>query len=236
MRYITYLLLFVLPGFSGFAQQSLSGKVQNKASLDVLTSVNIYNKTQRKHKLSDEKGLYKIAAQPGDTVIFSCVGYHMDTISVTAAMLGTEFPVLLDLRSVSLQAVTVGSLSNYELDSLERRQIYDWIYAQEPQPVIERQRQGDGVGVELNVIPHGSSEVRQRLQLKKRILREEEQHYVDFRFSPDYISRLTHLQGDSLEQFAAHYRPTYDFCRKATNLDILVYINDSFKKFKNNDQ
>jgi hypothetical protein len=235
MRYIICLLLFVAPGISGFAQQFLTGKVRNRAGLDVPTSVNVFNKTQRKHKLSDEKGNYKIAAQPGDTVIFSCVGYHTDTIPVTAAMLGTEFPVLLDLRPVSLQAVTVGSLSNYQLDSLERRQIYNWIYEQEPQPVIERRRQGDGVGVELNVIPH-SSEVRQRLQLKKRILREEEQHYVDFRFSPEYISRLTHLQGDSLEQFAAHYRPSYDFCRKATNLDILVYINDSFKKFKNGDQ
>ncbi|MDO6429043.1 carboxypeptidase-like regulatory domain-containing protein [Flavitalea sp. BT771] len=236
MRYVTFLLVFVLPGFSGFAQQFLTGKVRNRAGLDTLVSVNVYNTTQRKHKLSDEKGNFRIAAQPGDTVIFSCVGYQTDTIPVTAAMLGTEFSVLLDLRSVSLQAVTVGSLSNYQLDSLERRQIYSWIYEQEPQPVIERRRQGDGVGVELNVIPHGSSEVRQRLQLKKRIIREEEQHYVDFRFSADYISRLTHLQGDSLKQFAARYRPSYDFCRKATNLDILVYINDSFKKSKNSDQ
>ncbi|HEX9511228.1 MAG TPA: carboxypeptidase-like regulatory domain-containing protein [Puia sp.] len=233
MRQIIYLLLFVLPGFTGFAQQFLTGKVRKKENLEVLSSVSVYNQTQRKHKLSDEEGNYRIMVQPGDIVIFSCVGYRADTIAVSAKILGAEFPIWLDLRPVSLQAVTVSSLSNYQLDSLERRQVYGWIYEQEPQPVVERQRQGDGVGVELNVIPHGSSEVRQRLQLKKRILREEQQHYVNFRFSADYISRLTHLDGDLLKQFMARYRPTYDFCRKAANVDILVYINDSFKKFEN---
>src|SRR5258708_35970069 len=233
MRQIIYLLLFVLPGFTGFAQQFLTGKVRKKENLEVLSSVSVYNQTQRKHKLSDEEGNYRIMVQPGDIVIVSCVGYRADTIAVSAKMLGAEFPIWLDLRPGSLEAVTVSSLSNYQLDSLERRQVYGWIYEQEPQPVVERQRQGDGVGVELNVIPHGSSEVRQRLQLKKRILREEQQHYVNFRFSADYISRLTHLDGDLLKQFMARYRPTYDFCRKAANVDILVYINDSFKKFEN---
>src|SRR5258708_7181523 len=233
MGHITYLLLFILPGFTGFAQQFLAGKVRKKETLDTLSSVSIYNQTKRMHRLSDEEGNYRIVAQPGDIVIFSCVGYHSDTITVSEKILGAEFPILLDLRPVSLQPVTVGSLSNYQLDSLERRQIYSWIYGQEPQPVVERQRQGDGVGIELNVIPHGSSEVRQRLKLKKRILREEQQHYVNFRFSADYISRLTHLEGDSLKQFIVRYRPTYDFCRNAANVDILVYINDSFKKFEN---
>jgi carboxypeptidase-like protein len=232
MRQIAYILLFLLPSFTGFAQQFLTGNVHKKESPETLNSVSIYNQNQRKHSLSDEKGNYRIIAQPGDIVIFSCVGYHADTIAITDKILSAAFPVSMDLRPVSLEAVTVGNLSNYQLDSLERRQVYGWIYAQEPQPVVEPQRQGDGVGVELNVIPHGSSEVRQRLKLKKRIIREEQQYYVNFRFSADYISQLTHLEGDSLRQFMLRYRPTYDFCRNAANVDILVYINDSFKKFK----
>ena len=231
MRQITYLFLFLMPGFAGYAQQFLTGKVLKKASQETLSSVSVYNQMQKRHNLSDEKGNYRIIVQPGDIVIFSCVGYHADTVAVTEKMLGAEFPILLDLRPVALEAVTVGSLSNYQMDSLERRQVYSWIYEQQPQPVVEPQRQGDGVGVELNIIPHGSSEVRQRLKLKKRILKEEEQYYVNYRFPAEYISRLTHLEGDSLQQFMARYRPTYDFCRKAANVDILVYINDSFKKF-----
>ena len=231
MRQITYLLLFVLPGFTGFAQQFLTGKVRKKENQEILGSVSVYNRTLQRHSLSDEEGNYRIMVQPGDTVIFSCVGYYADTLAVLAKILGGDFPILLNLRPVSLEAVTVGSLTNYQLDSLERREVYSWIYKQEPQPVVERQRQGDGVGIELNVIPHGSSEVRQRLKFKKRIIREEEQLYVNYRFSAEYVSHLTNLRGDSLKQFMVRYRPTYDFCRNAANVDILVYINDSFKKF-----
>ena len=232
MRQILCFLIFLLPGSANFAQTFLTGTVRKKENQEALSSVNVFNKTQRKNRLSDEQGNYRIEAQAGDTVLFSYVGYRKDTVLITSTILATQFPVLMDLKPASLEAVTVGNLSNYQVDSLERRQMYAWIYEQERQPVIERQRQGDGVGVELNVIPHGSSEVRQRLQLKKRIIKEEEKHYVDFRFSPEYISHLTHLQGASLAQFMSRYRPSYDFCRKAAGIDMLVYINDSFKEFE----
>ena len=232
MRQILCFLIFLLPGSANFAQTFLTGTVRKKENQEALSSVNVFNKTQRKNRLSDEQGNYRIEAQAGDTVLFSYVGYRKDTVLITSTILATQFPVLMDLKPASLEAVTVGNLSNYQVDSLERRQMYAWIYEQERQPVIERQRQGDGVGVELNVIPHGSSEVRQRLQLKKRIIKEEEKHYVDFRFSPEYISHLTHLQGDSLAQFLSRYRPSYDFCRKAVGVDMLVYVSDSYKEFQ----
>jgi len=232
MRQIFCFLIFLLSDFVSFGQTFLTGTIRKKENQEVLISVNVFNKTQRKNRLSDEQGNYKIEAQAGDTVLFSYVGYRKDTVRITSTMLAAQFTVLMDLRPVSLEAVTVGNLSNYQVDSLERREMYAWIYEQEPQPVIERQRQGDGVGVELNVIPHSSSEVRQRLHLKKRIIKEEEKHYVDFRFSPEYVSHLTHLQGDSLAQFLSRYRPSYDFCRKAVNIDMLVYVNDSFREFQ----
>ena len=233
MRHITFIILFVLLSCQGFAQQFLTGKVRKKDGLEPLISVNVYNLTLHKHKLSDETGNYRILARPGDIVIFSMVGYHADSVPITANILAADFPVLLDLRVVDLQAVTVGNLSNYQLDSLARRQDYSWIYDEKPQPLVEHQRQGDGVGVELNVIPNGSSnDYRQIKQWKKRISHEEEQHYVDFRFSRDYVSHLTRLQGDSLQQFMERYRPSYDYCRKAATVDILVFISDSYKKFE----
>jgi hypothetical protein len=232
MRQILCFLIFLLPAFAGFGQTSLFGTVHKRENQEALVSVNIFNKTQRRHRLSDEQGNYRIEAQVGDSVIFSFVGFRADTFRITSAMLAAKFPVLMDLRPVSLETVTVRGLSNYQMDSLERRQIYDWIYQQEPQPVVERQRQGDGVGIELNIIPHGSSEVRQRLRLKKRIIKEEEKYYVDFRFSPEFVSHLTHLQGDSLAQFMSRYRPTYEYCRTAVGPDMLVYVNDSFKDFR----
>ncbi|HEY4206880.1 MAG TPA: carboxypeptidase-like regulatory domain-containing protein [Puia sp.] len=215
----------------GFGQRFLTGKVLKTDSKEFLVSVSIENKTQRRHDLSDERGTYRIQSMPGDMLIFSHVGYRADTIVVDTSMLAGDYAVYMDPKPVTLRAVTVGSLSNYQLDSMARREEYAWVYGHTTPPRIERKRSGDGVGISLDLFRNASKEDKDREKLKKRIMREEEEFYVDFRCSRDYVSRLTRLKGDSLQQFMMHYRPTYDFCRKAANVDILVFVNDGYRKF-----
>jgi hypothetical protein len=231
MRYIIYSFVFILSSFNGWAQQFLTGKVRKQASTEILVSVSIYNTTLQKHDLSEENGSYRLQATPGDRVIFSHVGYQPDTLIITTDMLSGDYPVNMEPKAQTLQAVRVGELSNYQLDSMARRQEYSWIYDHGEQKLVERERKGDGVGVNLAIFRHSSSIDKQREGLKKRLLREEQDDYIDYRYSRDYVAKLTHLQGDSLFRFMRDFRPTYDYCRKAATVDILVFINDSFKKF-----
>jgi hypothetical protein len=227
---ILFLLLF---SFSGKSQQFLTGKVFKKESTEVLVSVSIYNISRRLHDLSEENGSYRIQVAPGERVIFSSVGYRADTIAVTDDMLSGDYPVYLEPKAQTLQAVTVGSLSNYQLDSMARRNEYSWIYDHGNVNRLERDRKGaDGVGVSIDLFKNASSIDKQRERLKKRLLKEEQEYYVDFRYPREYIARLTHLQGDSLQKFVTSYRPSYDYCRKAATVDILVFISDSIKKFR----
>lgn len=225
---------FLLLSFSGQAQQFLTGKIYKNESKEILVSVSIHNITHQHYDLSEENGSYRIQAMPGDRVIFSMVGYRVDTMVVTDNMLSGDYPVYLEPKAQTLQAVTVGSLSNYQLDSMARRNEYSWIYDHGNPPRLERDRKGaDGVGVTIDLFRNASAADKQRERLKKRLVKEEQEYYVDFRYSREYIARLTHLQGDSLQKFVTLYRPSYDFCRKAAQVDILVFISDSFKKFKN---
>jgi len=228
---ISFLLLFSL---SGSSQQFLTGKVYKRESTEPLVSVSIYNLSRRIHDLSEESGSYRIQVAPGERVSFSSVGYRSDTLTVTADMLAGDYPEYLEPRVQTLQTVTVGSLSNYQLDSMARRNEYSWIYEHGNVNRLEKDRKGaDGVGVSIDLFKNASSIDKQRERLKKRLLKEEQDYYVDSRYSREYVSRLTHLRGDSLQKFVTTYRPTYDFCRKAATVDILVFISDSFKKFKN---
>lgn len=231
MRYTFPLLIALLLSCPGFGQRFLTGKVLRTDSKEFLVSVSIENKTQRRHDLSDERGNYRIQSMPGDVLIFTHVGYHADTLIVDSAMLAGDYPMYMDPKAQTLRAVEVGSLSNYQLDSMARREEYAWVYDHTTPPRIERKRTGDGVGINLDLFRNASKEDKDREKLKKRIVREEEEHYVDFRYGREYVSRLTRLKGDSLQQFMMHYRPTYDFCRKAANVDILVFVNDNFKKY-----
>ena len=232
MRHSTYLIIiFMLVSYSGIAQHFVTGKILRAESQEFLVSVSIQNKTQHRFDLSDERGAYRIQAATSDVIIISHVGYRADTLVVDSAMLSGNYDIFLEPRASTLQAVRVGALSNYQLDSTARRQEYSWLYDRGKQPAFEHNRTGDGVGINMNIFRHTTGADKDRELLLKRIVREEEEYYIDFRYSRDYVSRLTHLKGDSLQAFMEHYRPTYDYCRKAANVDILVFINDSYKQF-----
>jgi hypothetical protein len=233
MRYSIYFIVLLLLGsFRGWGQQFLTGKVFKKNSTEFLISVSIHNITEQRYDLSEENGSYRIQAVPGDHIAFSSVGYMADTLTVTASLLTADCPIYLDIRPQTLQAVRVGEFSNYQLDSMDRRKEYAWVYEHDNTEHIAKDRQGaDGVGVTLNIFRNSGSGAHQRVHLRKRLEKEEEDYYVDSRYNKDYVAKITHLKGDSLLQFMRRYRPSYDYCRKAANVDILVYISDSYKQY-----
>jgi hypothetical protein len=234
MRYI--LLFGLLSCLHANAQQFLTGKIYKANSTEQLVSVSIHNITQQRYDLSEENGSYRIQAAPGDHISFSSVGYKADTITVTASLLTAAYTVYLDVRAQTLKAVRVGQLTNYQLDSMDRRKEYAWVYEHENTPRMAKDRQGaDGVGVTLNIFRNTSSAAKQRIKLEKRLEKEEEDYYIDSRYNKDYVTKITKLKGDSLTEFMRKYRPSYDYCRKAANVDILVYINDSYKQYMKGD-
>jgi hypothetical protein len=237
MRYISCLLLLGLLSYlHGSGQQFLTGKIYKANSTEHLISVSIHNISQQRYDLSEEDGSYRIQAAPGDHISFSSVGYKADTITVTASLLTAAYLVYLDVRAQTLQTVRVGQFSNYQLDSMDRRKEYAWVYEHENTPRMAKDRQGaDGVGVTLNIFRNTSSAAKQRVRLEKRLEKEEEDCYVDSRYNKDYVGKITRLKGDSLSEFMRIYRPSYVYCRRAANVDILVYISDSYKQYMKGD-
>lgn len=217
-------------------QQFLTGKIYKTNTSEHLVSVSIHNITQQRYDLSEEDGSYRIQVLPGDHVSFSSVGYKADTITITASILTAAYPVYLDVRAQTLKAIRVGEFSNYQLDSMDRKKEYAWVYDHQNTPHMAKDRQGaDGVGVTLNIFRNTSSAAKQRIKLEKRLDKEEEDYFVDSRYNKDYVTKITKLKGDSLVEFMRKYRPSYDYCRKAANVDILVYINDSYKQYMKSD-
>ncbi|HEY6900404.1 MAG TPA: hypothetical protein VI233_07170 [Puia sp.] len=237
MRYLTYpfVVFLLLSSFGGHAQQFLTGKVFKKNSTEALVSVSIHNISAQRYDLSEESGSYRIQVVPGDHVSFSSVGYLADTVTVTAAMLTGDFPVYLEVRAQTLRAVRVGEFSNYQLDSMDRRKEYSWVYDHGNTPRVDHERHGDGVGVTLNIFRNASAKEKQRERLEKRLGKEEEEYYIDSRYNKDNVTKYTRLKGDSLQQFMQKYRPSYEYCRRAANVDILVYINDCYKQYMKGD-
>lgn len=217
----------------GFAQAPLHGRIERQRSSEVLQGVSVYNQTRDRTNRSDAGGNYRIEAHPGDTVIFTSAGYLPDTSFVAGWMLEETdgYNIYLKPHLVSLPAVVVEQNSQYLLDSLQRRDDYTWIYAQHQDAVISDTNftRGFGLSFDLNFY---SKHQKEKRELRKRLAQEEEDYYIDFRCPPAYVGRITGLHGDSLRLFLLRYRPGYSFCRKASNEDIFLYINDKVKLFR----
>ena len=230
----TCFLLLCL-GFSsiGFTQSTLNDKIYKKGSPEILIDVNITNLSRNKFNVSDLGGNYRIPAAPGDTLVFSSAGYLPDTVIVIASMLEDVYPVYLTPHLVSLPSVRVGERSNYQIDSLQRRNDYANVYNKKhPVKLWNEKRPGDAPGLNFSPLGFFSKTEKQKRRLKKRLATEEINYYIDSRFSPERVSRLTRLSGDSLRLFMTRYRPSYKFCRTASNMDMLLYINDKLLLFK----
>jgi hypothetical protein len=230
---LSILSMLVLLSMPAVAQQVLTGKVRQKNTDAILIAVTVINHTQNKHNFSDAGGNYRIPANPGDTITFSSAGYHADTTYVVASDLADKngFVVHLEPNLVELPSVLVGQMSNYQLDSIQRAQDYAWLNQVHKVKLAGDQTPTDGVGITFSPFDYFSHSQKSMRRLRRAVKEEEKDFYIDSRFPPSYVSLVTGLKGDSLQHFMVAYRPTYKFCRGATNEDMLLYINEKLKLY-----
>jgi hypothetical protein len=213
-----------------FGQGQISGTI--KGNSEILFAATIRNITQHKVNTSDLGGNYKIAAETGDSLIFSHLGYVSDTVLVNSMMFGDRLPIELRIKISYLQSVDVDEMAKYRMDSLSRREDYDYIFkGKNDKPLWDNKLSGDGRGVNFSPIGHWSAEEKQKRRLKKRLETDDEEEFIYYKFSRR-VPRLTGLKGDSLIRFINKYKPSYAYCLQANSLDILVYINDKLILFK----
>ena len=210
------------------AQSIVKGKIYDGKTDSVITAVNVYNLSTKQSARSDLTGNYSITAAEGHQLVFSVVGYKPDTVVVVYSMLLAQYDETLFREIITLKNVTV--TSSYMGDSISRRNNYDKMYTL---PNITGHNTPQyGFGVSLSPFSYFSSQAKQKRQLKKRLIKEEQEYYVDRSFPKQWVGSVTGLTGDSLTRFMVLYRPSYSFCRKSNREQMLIYVSEKLKEFK----
>jgi hypothetical protein len=110
-----FILLFVifLPGL--FSQEIITGgKVYDKATNQVLTTVSVLDKTSLKGTTTDDTGGFKISLLPGiHNFEFSHIGYHRVDTSIQLTS-NIEFLIYMDPVSVPLSEYTITAESQID--------------------------------------------------------------------------------------------------------------------------
>ncbi|WP_443944644.1 carboxypeptidase-like regulatory domain-containing protein [Pedobacter sp. AW1-32] len=223
--YRLLLILFIaIPGFA-FGQSVTTGSVFDYSKKNLpLPSVAVRNLSTKKATITSTDGKYSIAANIGDLIEFSLVGYQTDTLYLSDLSKKTIYlPERTNsLGEVNVEAVKMSKGITNAADPLAEK--YTRVTTGGN---LERKRMNDKVGsLGLN-LGYGKYKKQQR---KEAALEQKEAYMqeVDANFTEKAVTDLTKLNGTELKNFMILYRPTAEQVMAERPFSYPYYISKSF--------
>lgn len=216
---------------------TISGNVYDITARRPLEAVAVLSNSGRA-ALTDSLGRYLITVPRTDSIWFSMIGKSTMKYPVDTIINVDNFNVMIHVRATDLPEVKVRN-NYYKLDSIQNRQDYAKAFNFR-KPTIRLSTNpnynpgGLTAGFDLTELINMFRTRRNRnLEfLQNRLLDEEQQKYIDRRFSKKFVRELTLLNSPDLDTFMSRYRPTYEMLTQLNDLELGYYINRSFDQYR----
>lgn len=183
---------------------------------------------------TDSNGNYIIVVSLSDSIYFSYLGRATNKFAIRDINYSSGFDIALHVDPVTLQEVKVMPRS-YRDDSIQNRRDYEKIFDyKKPGFKITDGSGGLGAGVDIDALIGmlQRDKIHRTQAFQRRLVDEEHDKYVDHRFNRSVVLKLTHLEGDELDSFMTRYRPSYEFCVKATDYDLYDYVKLALREYQ----
>jgi len=228
--------LQAVPGAKSSAQIIISGNVYDASKLYFVPDVMV-STTSGSTGITDSTGSYHVNASENDSVYFTYNGKSTIKFAVKSIKNYNDFDISLHANVKEkyklLDPVTIYT-DNYLEDSTQNREDYANIFGDKKPGIQSTYDPGGVAGLDLDALI-GMFQFRknkQQLAFKNRLLEEEQDRYVDYRFSSKTIKRITGLSGDSLLTYQKMYRPDYYFVVNTTLTQFYQYILNTCYAFR----
>ncbi|MBS1496650.1 MAG: hypothetical protein JSU03_10100 [Bacteroidetes bacterium] len=236
MRQIIILLFIVSNIQPLHAQLLVSGTVLDNSKLNFVEKVHVIS-TGGKLALTDSLGRYSISVNNDDSIYFFYNNRPTQKFPVRDIPNLLEFDISIHMQIPSkynlLKEVTVYS-TPYAKDSIENRETYRKAFNYSKPGFSTSISPGGVAGADLdqliNVFRFGRNKRLKSFQ--KRLLVEEQDKYIDYRFNKTLVKRITGLSGNSLDSFMVWYRPSYEFTITSNEVTFDQYILNASYRFK----
>jgi len=234
MKWRLLFLLLVLCA-RGLAQdKTLAGIVFDKDTRDRIASVKVLNVTTGVTVYDNLTGGFKIAAKPGDKLVFSRFDYHTDTVNVHA---DTSVVIYMARLAIMLREVSIHDSMSMNPDSRLARTKgeYSKIYGSSSYRDFLTSPSSGPAGLSIDALWNSiSREGRNAKKLQGEIESDYHQNVIDFRFNRGYVGKITGLTGQRLTDFMTRYRPGYYTTKTATEYEFITLIRNNLKRFLRN--
>jgi len=190
--------------------------------------------TSGKGVVTNINGHYEIEVSERDSIWFSYLNKPTVKFPVLKISNPLEFDISLHVNVPVLKEVKIIP-RNYKQDSIQNRIDYAKIFNYEkPKLKTVTPEYGVGAGFDLDEIinmfrfKHNKS----MLAFQKRLLEQEQDKFIEHRFSKALVRRLTQLSGNELDSFMIVFKPSYTFTLLSGDYDFQSYIKSSYERFK----
>jgi hypothetical protein len=238
-RCLFFIVLFILIIHHAQSQSVIvSGNVYDISGRRPVEAVVVH--TNSNQSVTDSLGRYIISVKSKDSIWFSLFGkntqkYNLDTIEDKH-----NFNIMIHVNGIDLPEVRVRN-NNYRMDSLQNR--YDYAkYFNYQAPGLKLANNsslinpsgGLSIGFDLVEMINMFRFKRNRNLgfLQKRLISQEQEKYVNYRFTKRFVQKITHLEGDNLVQFMDYCKPSYEVLGLLNDLELGYYIQQKYLAFK----
>lgn len=232
-----FTLLLLLLTVNVTAQLTISGTVYDSSKIIPVKDV-VVKSTGGKMAITDSTGHYDIGANDKDSLTFIYQNKPTSRFAVKQIENQGSFDISLHIRLTekfrTLKEVRVFSKS-YKEDSIANRDEYAKIFNyQKPGIKTTTSEYSGSAGLDLDeFINIFRFKRNKRLKyMQGRLLEQEQESYINFRFNKPLVKRITHLEGANLDNFMLRYRPDFEFTQNSTTVNFYQYILNASYRFK----
>jgi len=239
-----YKILFAVLLCFGFAagaksQLTVTGTVYDSTKTIPIKDVTVKSSSGT-FAITDSAGRYTIVTSDRDSLTFIYQGKPTAKFSVKQIPNIGGFDISLYVRVAekfkTLKEVKVYA-KNYRQDSIANREEYAKIFNYQKPTIRSSVDAGTGAaGADLNELINvfRFKRNRQLRKLQERLVEQEKETYVNYRFNKTTVRRITKLDGTDLEEFMKLYRPGFEFTQTSTVVEFYQYILNASYDFKLN--
>ena len=230
------LLLFVK---IGSAQIQLSGTVYDSTKRNLVMGVQVMC-TCGTMSFTDSAGNYNIYVGEKDSVFFFFRNKPTQKFAVAAIRDFSAFDISISLhvpgRYKQLKEIIVYG-KNRRQDSIENRLQYDKVFNNDRSGLRftgSNPEAGMSAGIDLDALINVFRFRRNKsmAMFQQRLIKEEQNRYIDYRFNKAIVQRLTALkEGALLDEFMQLYRPEYELLTQILDIELYMYIQATAKRF-----
>lgn len=189
---------------------------------------------------TDSVGNYSIYVGEKDSVFFFFRNKPTQKFAVAAIKNTEQFDIAISLhvpgRYKQLKEIIVYGKYRKQ-DSIDNRVQYDKVFNFNKsgfQLTGSSPEAGVGAGLDLEALVNMFRFRRNRSteRFQQRLIKEEQDRYINYRFNANIIKRLTVLQdGDLLNEYMEQYRPDYSTLIQVLDIELYQYIQLTVKEF-----